>query len=105
MFDEFRKLIVTDQPSLQQPNDYSLQNQLNHLVSLKSERDNFEFYLYITIIVAIILIVMTYNITNYKLKKNKSRSTSTSDFMGNLDQESIDSVKQIRKAYQQNRIS
>lgn len=97
-FDEFRKLIVTDQPSLQQPNDYSLQNQLNRLVSLKSERDNFEFYLYITIIVAIILIVMTYNITNYKLKKNKSRSTSTSDFMGHLDQESIDSVKQIKKA-------
>ena len=31
-FDEFRKLIVTDQPSLQQPNDYSLQNQLNRLV-------------------------------------------------------------------------
>ena len=104
-FDEFRKLVVidsvTDQSSLQQSSDYSLQNQLNRLVSLKSERDNFEFYLYITIIVAIILIVMTYNITNYKLKQNKSRSTSSSDssdLMGNLDQESIDSVKQIKKA-------
>ena len=101
-FDEFRKLVVidavTDQPSLQQPNDSSLQNQLNHLVSLKSERDNFEFYLYITIIVAIILIVMTYNITNYKLKKNKFRSNSASDIMTNLDQESINSVKEIKKA-------